>query len=69
MFWKRNSATVEANTRYGQATLSAHELDWLVTYNCEVARGIMHTTHWQRRMAQLQEQFRFQQQSRGPVLK
>lgn len=33
------------------------EIEALVTYNTEVARGIMHTEVWQRYMAGLQEQF------------
>jgi hypothetical protein len=37
--------------------LTCYELNQLVTYNAERARGIVHTPAWQGQMAALQERF------------
>lgn len=37
--------------------MSQHELSELAVYNSEVARGLIHTDAWKRRMGNLQLQF------------
>jgi hypothetical protein len=40
-----------------EAVLTAEEIRELGQYNAEKARGIMHISDWERRMAELQEKF------------
>lgn len=47
----------EPNATQDHMALSSWELDTLGRYNAEVARGLLHTDEWKKKMEELQARF------------